>query len=47
MKVMYDVFKQLWEDERLKWSPEDYGGIPYIELPSTKVWKPVVGLRNR
>ncbi|OWF55903.1 neuronal acetylcholine receptor subunit alpha-7-like [Mizuhopecten yessoensis] len=31
-----------WNDYRLKWTPSDYGGIDYINLNSSKVWKPKV-----
>ncbi|XP_069102875.1 neuronal acetylcholine receptor subunit alpha-7-like [Argopecten irradians] len=31
-----------WTDYRLKWNVSDYGGIDYIQVNSSKIWKPKV-----
>ena len=39
-------FLQWWEDFRLAWDKEDYGGIDKIYLPIKKIWVPDVDLYN-
>merc|ERR550539_444259 len=29
-----------WEDDYLKWDPEEYGGLTRLELPPSKIWTP-------
>jgi len=36
----------MWTDHRLRWQPEEYGGISVIRVPSTKIWKPDIELYN-
>ena len=38
---------QAWHNEYLRWSPDDYGGIERILLPSDSVWTPDIVLYNR
>ncbi|XP_069105657.1 neuronal acetylcholine receptor subunit alpha-3-like isoform X2 [Argopecten irradians] len=33
-----------WYDFRLKWNPDDYGGIESITLPASQVWYPKIVL---
>ncbi|KAK0394258.1 hypothetical protein QR680_000656 [Steinernema hermaphroditum] len=35
-----------WIDYKMKWKPEEYGGITRIELPSEMLWKPDILLFN-
>ena len=35
-----------WEDDYLKWNPEDYGGVDRMQLPPSKVWTPDIFLFN-
>nr|XP_056721967.1 neuronal acetylcholine receptor subunit alpha-3 [Euleptes europaea] len=35
-----------WNDYKLKWNPEDYGGVRFIRVPSQKIWKPDIVLYN-
>ncbi|XP_041034834.1 acetylcholine receptor subunit beta [Carcharodon carcharias] len=42
-----NVFMNMaWTDYRLKWNPEDYGGIEVLRIPSSKVWLPDIVLLN-
>ncbi|XP_069103062.1 neuronal acetylcholine receptor subunit alpha-7-like [Argopecten irradians] len=34
----------VWTDYRLQWNSSDYGGIEFIQLNSSKIWKPNVYL---
>ncbi|XP_022091690.1 neuronal acetylcholine receptor subunit beta-2-like isoform X1 [Acanthaster planci] len=36
----------LWEDEYLKWNPEDYNNLKNIKVPSENIWMPDVTLYN-
>merc|ERR1711874_626148 len=35
-----------WEDDYLKWDPEQYGGLTRLELPPSKIWTPDIFLFN-
>uniref|UniRef100_A0A4X1UX52 Neurotransmitter-gated ion-channel ligand-binding domain-containing protein n=1 Tax=Sus scrofa TaxID=9823 RepID=A0A4X1UX52_PIG len=36
--------KQEWIDVKLKWNPDDYGGIKVIRVPSDSLWTPDIVL---
>ena len=38
--------KKIWKDERISWSPKDYGGIEEITLEGNKIWLPDIVLQN-
>lgn len=38
--------KQKWYDYKLKWDPEDYGGVEMLYVPSEQIWLPDVVLFN-
>lgn len=38
---------QNWIDEKLKWKPEDYGGIDRITVSAHEIWQPDLVLYNR
>uniref|UniRef100_A0A8C5RY16 Cholinergic receptor nicotinic alpha 3 subunit n=1 Tax=Laticauda laticaudata TaxID=8630 RepID=A0A8C5RY16_LATLA len=31
--------KHTWNDYKLRWDPEKYGGVQYVRVPSNKIWK--------
>lgn len=31
---------QEWIDYKLKWEPEDYGGVTKLHVPSEQIWLP-------
>jgi len=35
-----------WEDDYLKWDPEEYGGVDRLQLPPSRVWTPDIFLFN-
>eukprot|EP00092_Neocalanus_flemingeri_P089932 GFUD01113885.1.p1 GENE.GFUD01113885.1~~GFUD01113885.1.p1 ORF type:complete len:241 (-),score=65.47 GFUD01113885.1:93-815(-) len=35
-----------WEDDYLKWDPEEYGGVDRLHLPPSRVWTPDIFLFN-
>uniref|UniRef100_A0A8C5RW51 Cholinergic receptor nicotinic alpha 3 subunit n=1 Tax=Laticauda laticaudata TaxID=8630 RepID=A0A8C5RW51_LATLA len=39
-------FDQTWNDYKLRWDPEKYGGVQYVRVPSNKIWKPDIMLYN-
>ena len=51
----YIIFKQLflliyqkeWDDDYLKWEPEDYDDVEQIVLAPTQLWIPDIGIQNR
>ncbi|XP_054444264.1 neuronal acetylcholine receptor subunit alpha-5 isoform X3 [Pteronotus mesoamericanus] len=36
--------KQEWKDVKLRWNPDDYGGIRVIRVPSDSLWTPDIVL---
>lgn len=38
---------QEWFDHKLKWNPNEYGGIEDINLPAEQIWLPDIVLYNR
>ena len=39
-------FTKSWEDQRLRWNPEDFSNITEITLPVEKLWTPDIVLQN-
>ena len=37
---------QSWFDERLKWDPDDFGGMEKVQLPGDEIWRPELVLYN-
>ncbi|XP_063993392.1 acetylcholine receptor subunit alpha-like 1 [Diachasmimorpha longicaudata] len=38
--------EQEWDDYKLKWNPEEYGGVDTIHVPSEHIWLPDIVLYN-
>ncbi|XP_045120668.1 acetylcholine receptor subunit alpha-like isoform X2 [Portunus trituberculatus] len=38
--------EQFWYDYKLKWDPEEYGGVLMLHVPSDHVWRPDIVLYN-
>ncbi|KAJ7311231.1 hypothetical protein JRQ81_006843 [Phrynocephalus forsythii] len=38
--------RHIWNDYKLKWDPDKYGGVQFIRVPSHKIWKPDIVLYN-
>ncbi|XP_065156853.1 LOW QUALITY PROTEIN: acetylcholine receptor subunit alpha-like 1 [Atheta coriaria] len=38
--------EQEWNDYKLKWNPEDYGGVETLHVPSEHIWLPDIVLYN-
>lgn len=38
--------KQKWYDYKLRWDPEEYGGVEMLYVPSEQIWLPDVVLFN-
>merc|ERR1711981_898535 len=39
-------FKATWQDYRLKWDPEQYGGIQNLKIPASRLWTPDLSVYN-
>ena len=39
--------EQLWNDYKLMWNPEDYGGVDMLHVPSRHIWLPDIVLYNK
>lgn len=39
--------EQEWTDYKLKWDPDDYGGITKLHVPSEDIWRPDLVLYNK
>eukprot|EP00095_Tigriopus_kingsejongensis_P011514 maker-scaffold33_size549341-snap-gene-0.15 protein:Tk11514 transcript:maker-scaffold33_size549341-snap-gene-0.15-mRNA-1 annotation:"nicotinic acetylcholine receptor subunit alpha1" len=38
--------EQEWHDYKLKWDPEEYGGVRHLHVPSQNIWLPDIVLYN-
>lgn len=38
---------QEWTDYKLRWNPDDYGGITSIRVPSESIWLPDIVLYEK
>ncbi|XP_015127548.1 acetylcholine receptor subunit alpha-like [Diachasma alloeum] len=38
--------EQSWFDYKLKWDPEEYGGVQILHVPSDHIWRPDIVLYN-
>lgn len=38
--------EQEWVDYKLKWEPEEYGGVTKLHVPSEQIWLPDLVLYN-
>ena len=38
---------QEWNDYKLKWNPDDYGGVDTLHVPSEHIWLPDIVLYNK
>jgi len=39
--------EQEWMDYKLKWDPNDYGGVKTLHVPSENIWLPDIVLYNK
>ncbi|XP_006897066.1 PREDICTED: neuronal acetylcholine receptor subunit beta-3 [Elephantulus edwardii] len=44
IKLHYNNFIQEWTDHKLRWNPDEYGGIHSIKVPSESLWLPDIVL---
>lgn len=51
IKIMNEKFtrtcSQEWTDYKLKWNPDDYGGVDSLHVPSEHIWLPDIVLYNK
>lgn len=47
VRVVIEVFLQEWDDYKLKWNPNDYGGVKTLYVPSERIWLPDIVLYNK
>jgi len=38
--------EQFWRDYKLKWDPDEYGGVTQLHVPSDHIWRPDIVLYN-
>ena len=38
---------QNWNDYKLKWNPNEYGGVKTLYVPSERIWLPDIVLYNK
>lgn len=41
------MYLQRWNDYKLKWNPEEYGGVEMLYVPSENIWLPDIVLYNK
>lgn len=45
--VLSLTYVKEWVDVKLKWNPDDYGGIASIRVPSETIWLPDIVLYEK
>lgn len=45
-KKSFFLFQE-WFDYKLKWDPEEYGGVKTLHVPSENIWLPDIVLYNK
>lgn len=45
-KKKFFLFQE-WFDYKLKWDPEEYGGVKTLHVPSENIWLPDIVLYNK
>lgn len=43
----FSLSAQEWNDYKLKWNPDDYGGVDTLHVPSEHIWLPDIVLYNK
>uniref|UniRef100_A0A3P8VWP8 Cholinergic receptor nicotinic alpha 3 subunit n=1 Tax=Cynoglossus semilaevis TaxID=244447 RepID=A0A3P8VWP8_CYNSE len=38
--------RHVWNDYKLRWNPKEFGGVEFIRVPSSRIWKPDIVLYN-
>ncbi|XP_031666242.1 neuronal acetylcholine receptor subunit alpha-3 isoform X1 [Oncorhynchus kisutch] len=38
--------RHIWNDYKLRWDPKNFGGVEFIRVPSSRIWKPDIVLYN-
>uniref|UniRef100_A0A8C6V0N8 Cholinergic receptor, nicotinic, alpha 3 n=1 Tax=Neogobius melanostomus TaxID=47308 RepID=A0A8C6V0N8_9GOBI len=38
--------RHIWNDYKLRWNPKEFGGVEFIRVPSSRIWKPDIVLYN-
>lgn len=38
---------QAWNDQVLRWDPDQFGGVTHIRLPASEIWTPDIVLYNK
>ena len=46
MAILVDCIQE-WFDYKLKWDPEEYGGVKTLHVPSENIWLPDIVLYNK
>ena len=41
------ILCQEWMDHKLKWDPEEYGGVSQLYVPAEEIWLPDIVLYNK
>lgn len=44
--IFFSLFQE-WNDYKLKWNPDDYGGVDTLHVPSEHIWLPDIVLYNK
>lgn len=47
LNFFFFVYVQEWNDYKLKWNPDDYGGVDTLHVPSEHIWLPDIVLYNK
>lgn len=45
--IFIQFILQEWNDYKLKWNPDDYGGVDTLHVPSEHIWLPDIVLYNK
>ena len=47
MILIFSLIFQFWDDEFLRWNPEEHDGVEYLTISPHEIWMPDITLYEK